>query len=187
MREVLALLDDVLPEQTTRDELRSAGMLDEPLDAMFADFRLSDDQVYRVRQRCRHVITENARVLASEQALAAGDVLRFGRLMNESHFSMSRDYEASCQEVDILADLCRRSDGVLGARVTGAGWGGCVVALVQDGCEADVLEQVTRRYLEATGLPGEGFVCASAPGAGEIRSECRRLNGNLIPDWGVWR
>ena len=169
--QVLALLDAVLPEQTTHDELRSAGLLDEPLDAMFADYRLRDDQVYRVRARCRHVITENARVLASEQALAAGDVLRFGRLMNESHFSMSRDYEASCQEVDVLADLCRRSDGVLGARVTGAGWGGCVVALVRDGCEAGVLEQVTLRYVEATGLPGEGFVCASAPGAGEIRMQ----------------
>jgi galactokinase len=167
--QVLALLDDVLPEQTTRDELRAAGMLDEPLDAMFVDFRLSDDQVYRVRRRCRHVITENARVVASEQVLSAGDVLRFGCLMNESHFSMSRDYEASCQEVDILADLCRRSDGVLGARVTGAGWGGCVVALVQDGCEAGVLEQVTRQYVDATGLPGEGFVCASAPGACECR------------------
>ena len=166
--QVLALLDDALPEQTTRDELRSAGMLDERLDAMFADYRLSDDQVYRARSRCQHVITENARVLASEQALSAGDVLRFGRLMNESHFSMSRDYEASCQEVDILADLCRKSDGVLGARVTGAGWGGCVVALVRDGCEAGVLEQVTQRYVEATGLPGEGFVCASAPGADEL-------------------
>jgi len=169
--QVLALLEDVLPEQTTRDELRSAGMLDEPLDAMFADYRLSDDQVYRVRSRCRHVVTENARVLASEQALAAGDVLRFGRLMNESHFSMSRDYEASCREVDVLADLCRRSDGVLGARVTGAGWGGCVVALVRDGYEEGVLEQVTRQYVQATGLPGEGFVCASAPGAGEIRMQ----------------
>jgi len=58
---------------------------------------------------------------------------------------------------------------VLGARVTGAGWGGCVVALVQDGCEAGVLKQVTQRYIEATGLCGEGFVCASAPGAGELR------------------
>jgi galactokinase len=167
--EVLELLDDALPEQTTRDELWSAGMLDEALDAMFADYRMSGDQVYRVRPRCRHVITENARVLASEHALSAGDVLWFGRLMNESHFSMSRDYEASCQEVDVLVDLCRRSESVLGARVTGAGWGGCIVALVQDGCEAGVLEQVTRQYVEATGLPGEGFVCASAPGACECR------------------
>ena len=167
--QLLALLDDVLPEQITRDELRAADMLDEPLEAMFADYRLNDDQVYRVRRRCRHVITENARVLASEQALSAGDILRFGRLMNESHFSMSRDYEASCQEVDILADLCRECDGVLGARVTGAGWGGCVVALAEGGgCEVGILEQVTRRYVEATGLPGEGFVCASAPGAGEL-------------------
>jgi galactokinase len=169
--QLLALLDDVLPEQISRDELRAADMLDEPLEAMFADFRLSDHQVYRVRQRCQHVITENARVLASEQALSSGDVLWFGSLMNESHFSMSRDYEASCQEVDVLADLCRKSDGVLGARVTGAGWGGCVVALVQDGCEAGVLEQVTRQYVEATGLPGEGFVCASAPGACECRMQ----------------
>ncbi|MEJ5198861.1 MAG: galactokinase, partial [Anaerolineae bacterium] len=81
--------------------------------------------------------------------------------------SMSRDYEASCAEVDTLVALCRECDGVLGARVTGAGWGGCVVALVAEGAEAEVLAQVTARYRAATGLPGEGFVCTSAPGAGE--------------------
>jgi len=166
--EILALLDALLPDETTQDALRQAGFLDEPLAAMFADYRLADDQVYRVQPRCRHVITENARVLASEAALATGDVRRFGGLMNVAHESMSRDYAASCPEVDALAGLCRACEGVLGARVTGAGWGGCVVALVADGYEADVLAQVTERYRAATGLPGEGFVCASAPGAGEV-------------------
>jgi galactokinase len=168
---LLALLDELLPEEATRDDLRGAGLLDAALEAMFADYRLDDDQIYRVRRRCRHVITENARVLASEQALAAGDVRRFGELINEAHWSMSRDYEASCTEVDTLAALCRESAGVLGARVTGAGWGGCVVALVQDGCEGDVLAHVLPRYAAATGLAGEGFVCASAPGAGECRTQ----------------
>jgi galactokinase len=166
--DVRALLDDLLPEATTQPALAAAGALDDPLAAMFADYRLAGDQVYRVRSRCRHVITENARVLASEAALAAGDVARFGQLMNAAHESMSRDYAASCPEVDTLAELCRACDGVLGARVTGAGWGGCVVVLVAAGHEADVLAQVTERYRAATGLPGEGFVCASAPGAGEV-------------------
>ncbi len=165
---VLALLDDLLPEATTRQALAVQRVLDDALNAMFADFRLEEDQVYRVRRRCRHVITENARVLASEAALAAGDVQRFGALMNAAHESMSRDYEASCPEVDLLADLCRACEGVLGARVTGAGWGGCVVAFVAADAAADVLAQVTARYRAATGLPGEGFVCASAPGAGEV-------------------
>ncbi len=165
---VLALLDDLLPEATTQQALAAQGVLDDALNAMFADFRLDADQVYRVRRRCRHVITENARVLASEAALRAGDVPRFGALMNAAHESMSRDYEASCPEVDILADLCRACDGVLGARVTGAGWGGCVVALVAADAAAAVLAQVAARYRAATGLPGEGFVCASAPGAGEV-------------------
>jgi len=166
---VLALLDELLPEATTRQALAAQGVLDDALAAMFADYRLDADQVFRVRRRCRHVITENARVLASEAALAAGDVRRFGALMNAAHESMSRDYEASCPEVDTLAALCRECDGVLGARVTGAGWGGCVVALVEAGREAEVLAQVTARYRAATGLPGEGFICASAPAAGEVR------------------
>ncbi len=164
----LAALNELLPEETTREGLRAGGCLDPALEAMFADYRLDDGQVYRVRSRCRHVISENARVLQSESALAAGDVRRFGQLMNDSHWSMSRDYQASCPEVDVLSELCRACDGVLGARVTGAGWGGCVVALVEQGCEGNVLAQVTRRYTEATGLPGEGFVCASAPGACEL-------------------
>lgn len=164
---LLALLDDLLPEATTRQALAAQGVLDDSLVAMFADYRLAEDQVFRVRPRCRHVITENARVLASEAALAAGDVQRFGQLMNAAHESMSRDYEASCPEVDALAALCRECTGVLGARVTGAGWGGCVVALVAAGSEAAVLAQVTARYRAAVGLPGAGFICASAPGAGE--------------------
>lgn len=167
--QILALLDELLPEAATRGELRATGVLDDRLEAMFADFRLDDNQIYRARRRCRHVITENARVLASEQALAAGDVRRFGELINEAHWSMSRDYEASCPEVDTLAALCRESAGVLGARVTGAGWGGCVVALVEDGCEDNVLAHVLPRYAAATGLAGAGFVCASAPGATECR------------------
>jgi galactokinase len=169
--ELLALLDDLLPEAVTQQALAAAGVLAASLTAMFADYGLAGDQVYRVRSRCRHVITENARVLASEAALAVGDVARFGRLMNAAHESMSHDYAASCPEVDTLAELCRACDGVLGARVTGAGWGGCVVALVAEGCEADVLARVTERYRAATGLPGEGFVCASAPGAGECRMQ----------------
>ena len=125
---------------------------------------LAADQAFAVRARARHVVSENERVLAGVACLRRNDAQEFGRLMNLSHHSMSVDYEASCPEVDALASIARSTEGVLGARVTGAGWGGCVVALVQDGY-GDVAATIERRYRAATGLAGEVFVCRSGPGA----------------------
>lgn len=128
---------------------------------------LPDDQVFMVRARARHVVRENARVLEGVSALRRGDAATFGGLMNAAHESMSRDYDASCREVDILADLVRRAPGVLGARVTGAGWGGCVVALAKD-ADFSIEESMAQPYHEATGLTAEAFVCRSGPGAGVV-------------------
>jgi galactokinase len=118
-----------------------------------------------VHRRCRHVIAEDARVLESVEALRGGDLARFGRLMDASHASLRDDYEVSCPEVDLLVELARRSRGVLGARITGGGFGGCTVNLVArealDAFRADVLGEYRRR----TGLAPRLFVSAPAAGA----------------------
>jgi galactokinase len=87
--------------------------------------------------------------------------------MNEAHASMSLDYGASCPEVDILASIARRTPGVLGARVTGAGWGGCVVALAED-ADMGIERTVAEQYLAATGLSTNIFICRSAAGAADV-------------------
>jgi galactokinase len=88
-------------------------------------------------RRVRHVVTENDRVRRAARALKAGDAAQFGRLMNASHASMRNDFEISTPEIDALVDLAQREDGVFGARLTGGGFGGCVVAL------ADAVSAIT--------------------------------------------
>jgi len=82
-------------------------------------------------RRVRHVVTENDRVLRAARALKAGDAALFGRLMNASHASMRDDFEISTPEIDALVDFAQREDGIFGARLTGGGFGGCVVALAE--------------------------------------------------------
>jgi galactokinase len=84
-----------------------------------------------IRKRCRHVVTENARTLEAASALSQSKYERFGQLMVESHKSLQHDYEVSCVELDYLAEQAIKIRGVYGARMTGAGFGGCIVALAQ--------------------------------------------------------
>jgi galactokinase len=81
-------------------------------------------------RRARHALTENARTLEAASALEAGDLDRVGRLMDQSHASLRDDYEVSCPELDAMAECAQGAPGVFGARMTGAGFGGCVIALV---------------------------------------------------------
>ncbi len=90
-------------------------------------------------RRCRHVVTENTRVLDGVEALRAADAERFGRLMTESHASLRDDYEVSCEELDALVDVTIAVDGVRGAKMSGGGFGGCVVAVVA----ADAVDQLS--------------------------------------------
>jgi galactokinase len=83
-----------------------------------------------LRRRCHHVVTENQRVLDAVVALKAGELSVFGTLMSESHQSLRDDFEVSCPELDLLVKLALNTDGVLGSRMTGAGFGGCTVSLV---------------------------------------------------------
>ena len=123
------------------------------------------DLIYR---RCRHIVTENARVLEAVRALKAGDFPACGRAMNASHVSMRDDFEITCPEIDALVGLAQDVDGVYGSRMTGGGFGGCTVSLV----EADAVDRASRTmidgYRAATGLDAEIFACAPSDGAGLV-------------------
>ena len=116
-------------------------------------------------RRARHVITENARTLAAADALTAGDVRLVGRLMRESHASLRDDFEVSSDALDTMVALAGEQDGCFGARMTGAGFGGAAVALVDAGAAGRFAEEVGRRYHEATGRQPVVSVVAAAQGA----------------------
>ena len=120
------------------------------------------------RKRARHVVTEDARVLESVQALKSGDITRFGQLMNQSHDSLRDDYEVSCKELDALVDAARSLKGVYGARMTGAGFGGCTVSLVADDALDAFRRDVPPQYKAATGLETTIYVTTAAQGAERI-------------------
>ena len=102
-------------------------------DVTLADLaRYSRDLPELIYRRCRHVVSENARVMEAVGALESGDVAVFGRLMAESHRSLRDDYEVSCTELDLMVELAGQAKGVLGARMTGGGFGGCTINLVPD-------------------------------------------------------
>jgi len=141
---------------------RIRALRDASLEALEACRAELDPVVYR---RCRHVVTENARVLESKSALRTEDLRRFGELMDASHASLRDDYQVSCAEIDLLVDLARQSQGVLGARITGGGFGGCTVNLVARGAVESFRKEVLGEYRRRTGLDGWVFVSEAADGA----------------------
>jgi len=108
-----------------------------------------------VYRRCRHVITENSRVLAAAEALEQRDLPRFGNLMAKSHASLRDDYEVSCKELDVMVELADKVEGVYGARMTGGGFGGCTVNLVREDKADEFRERVAREYEYITNLKPE--------------------------------
>jgi galactokinase len=116
-------------------------------------------------KRARHVITENRRVLEAVRALEEGNLERFGMLMNQSHDSLRDDYEVSSPELDLLVKLASEQRGVVGARMTGAGFGGCTVNLVRQGSTDGFVEAVSRGYELALGLKAEVYVFQASDGA----------------------
>jgi galactokinase len=117
-----------------------------------------------LRRRVRHVVTEMKRVEAGVGALRDGDLEAFGRLMNNSHASLRDDFEVSCPELDRLVNLGQSLSGVLGARLTGAGFGGCTVNLVREDVVEAFDDKVVGRYNHETGLSGKMHVCRAADG-----------------------
>jgi galactokinase len=116
-------------------------------------------------QRARHVVTENNRVLRGISALKAGDLESFGKELTASHQSLQHDFEVSCAELDLLVELALKVPGVLGSRMTGAGFGGCTISLVPRSQLAVFEQIVAQDYLAKTGLRAEFYVFSASQGA----------------------
>jgi galactokinase len=110
------------------------------------------------------VVSENARVLTTVDALRRGDLAEVGRLLYASHESLARDYEVSSPELDLMVELARSLEGVVGARMTGAGFGGCTVNLVRANAVDAFRQQVVETYRARTGLAAEMYVCRAVGG-----------------------
>jgi galactokinase len=119
-------------------------------------------------RRCRHVVTEDDRVLAAVEAFRASDLTRFGELMRQAQASFRDDFEASCPEIDTLVSLANQQPGCFGARLTGGGFGGCTVNLVAAGHAAAFVEAMRTGYLAATGITAEIYTSRASAGAHQI-------------------
>jgi galactokinase len=118
-----------------------------------------------IYRRCRHIVTENARVLEAERALGSGDFVACGRAMNASHISMRDDFEITCPEVDMLAGLAQTVKGVYGSRMTGGGFGGCTISLIEASAVDKASQMLTDGYRIGMGRDVDIYVCAPSDGA----------------------
>ena len=121
-----------------------------------------------VLKRCRHVITENERTQRAVVLLSKGDLSEFGALMVASHESLRDDYEVSGKELDLLVEIALNVPGVFGARMTGAGFGGCTVNIVERDAVSDLTDAINERYSKATGLTPEIYDCSAVNGAEQV-------------------
>ena len=120
-----------------------------------------------VLKRARHAVRENENVREAVTALKTGDMARFGQLMNASHATLRDDYEVTCPELDFLAEQAHQFPGVLGSRMTGAGFGGCTVTLITENQVNAFVETLGKAYEEKFGLRADFYVAEIGDGAGE--------------------
>jgi len=138
-------------------------------DVRLADLKKYGDELSdAVLRRCRHVVSENERVLRAADALDGGDLAAFGDFMRQSHRSLRDDFEVSCAELDLMVELGEQVDGVYGTRMTGGGFGGCTITLIKDECVAAFQKSVSEGYERATGRKPEIYVCSAADGVGKV-------------------
>lgn len=121
-----------------------------------------------ISSRCRHVVSENGRVLEAVAALESHDLALCGRLMTESHKSLRDDYAVSCPELDLMVAAANKVPGVLGSRMTGGGFGGCTVSLVETAAVDHFTESVGGAYRDATGQAPQIFACSPGRGVGSV-------------------
>ena len=141
-------------------------------DADLTDLEQAADRLDAVVfRRARHVISENERTLRAAEAMRAGDAAALGRLMNASHDSLRDDYEVTSHTLDTMVNSARRQSGCLGARMTGAGFGGCAIALVRQADVTPFMANVAREYEQTTGLTPDLFPCQPSAGAGLVEPE----------------
>lgn len=133
-----------------------------------------------IARRCRHVITENQRVISAAAALEAGDLTLFGKLMRDSHASLKDDFQVSCPELDILVSLTAAHAGTIGARMTGAGFGGCSMAIMAAESVDAFRARVIPQYEQQTNRTAEVYVCKSVAGAGKVPEMIPAINEGRV-------
>ena len=121
--------------------------------------------------RCRHVITENARVKSAVEAFRKGDTAALGPLLQDSHRSLRDDYEVSCRELDLMVEIAAAQPGLIGARMTGGGFGGCTINLVESAAVSNFKRNVASAYSSKTGLTPEIYVSPASEGAHHVAPE----------------
>ena len=131
-----------------------------------ANKHLIKDEV--ILKRIKHVIYEDERVLESVEALKCGDIAKFGQLMNQSHDSLQYDYEVTGDELDIMVEEARKIKGVVGSRMTGGGFGGCTVSIVDDGSVDEFIKTVGANYEKRTGITPDFYVSEIGDGGHEV-------------------
>lgn len=141
------------------------SLRDVEIDELAAQSGTMPVDIYR---RCRHVVTENARTLLAAEFLQQGNVDAVGELMFRSHESLRDDYEVSCRELDTLVDIARGIDGVLGARMTGGGFGGCTVNLVREEAWEEFRSKVSSEYAVTIGFEPDIYLFEAVGGASEL-------------------
>ena len=121
-------------------------------------------------KRAKHIVTENERVLNGKEALQKGDLRSFGEYMAQSHVSLRDLFEVSCAELDLMVELANGEPGVYGARMTGGGFGGATINLVDARCAAGFAENVAKAYQEKTEIACATYICVPADGASRVES-----------------
>jgi galactokinase len=122
----------------------------------------------KVFSRCRHVVTENERVKGAVRALETGDIRALGPLMRDSHRSLRDDYEVSCKELNLMTEIATTQRGVVGARMTGGGFGGCTINLVESAAVEAFQRNVAAQYLAQTGLKPEIYISSASDGVQQV-------------------
>ncbi len=154
--------EQALSELQKVTDIKTLGDLSE---AEFEKYKDAIGSEIRMR-RARHAVYENRRTIKAVEALKAGDIEEFGKLMIASHNSLRDDYEVTGKELDTLVDSALKQNGVIGARMTGAGFGGCTVNIVKNDCIADFIENVGKEYVKEIGYAADFYVVDVGEGAG---------------------
>ncbi|GAB3044506.1 galactokinase [Virgibacillus ainsalahensis] len=153
-----------LADLQTKLDIKSLGTL---TNEQFEEHKhLINDEVNR--KRARHAVTENSRTLEALEQLQQGNLNEFGRLMNASHQSLKEDYEVTGKELDTLVEAVWQQEGVVGARMTGAGFGGCAIAIVEKEKQAEFPEKVNTIYRRIVGYDATFYPAAIADGAKQL-------------------
>ena len=153
--------EEALRELQTVIDVKSLGELTKE---QFEAHKSAIKSEVRVR-RAKHAVYENQRTIQAVEALKAGDIETFGKLMNETHVSLRDDYEVSCPEVDVLVDIAWATEGVLGSRITGGGFGGCTVNIVKNDAVDAFVEKINKEYPEKVGHDAEIYFASIGEGA----------------------